>query len=290
VKKKGFTLLEISIVLVVIGMIVGAVLIGRDMLQDSRRNSLLADAERVRTAVISFKQKYGYYPGDLPNATTFWGANTTPAACDTAGNTSNNATSTTQTATTCDGRGNGVIGMYWSDATLFPSAVNIDLRELREKFTLWQHLANAGFIEGQYSGYSSSGSSNNAISPGVNVLKTRYNDAAGFTLEYWNTINTSLTTTRDWPVAGKIGHLFSWSDPATGIGTAAMITSIDAYAIDNKIDDGLPYTGKVFTFGSNAQATTYGINSCVSSSAYNIASPTQPCAQYIRLFLEQEGG
>lgn len=289
-KKTGFTLIEISMVIVIIGLIVGVVLVGSDLRQASRRSSLLQDTERLRTAIVSFKQKYGYYPGDLPNATTFWGANTTPAACDTAGNASNNWTSTTKTAATCDGRGNGVIGMYWLDATLFPSAVNIDLRELREKFTLWQHLANAGFIEGQYSGYSSSGSSNDAISPGVNVPKTRYNNAAGFTLEYWNTVNTSLDSTRNWPVAGKIGHLFSWSNPATGISTAAMVTSLDAYTLDKKIDDSLPYTGKVFAFGNNAQATTYGINTCVVSSAYNIATATLPCAQYIRLFLEQEGG
>ncbi len=289
-KKTGFTLMEISIVLAIIALLMGAIVIGRDMIQNAKRSSLIQDAERIRSAILSFKQQYGYYPGDLPNATTFWGANTTPAACDTAGNTSNNATSTTRTEATCDGRGNGVIGMYWLDATLFPSAVNIDLRELREKFTMWQHLANAGYVEGMYSGYSSSAASNDAISPGVNVPKTRYNELAGFTLEYWNTVNTSLDTTRNWPVAGKIGHLFSWSNPATGIGTSPMISTEDAYAIDNKIDDGLPYTGKIFAFGNNAQGVTYGVDLCVVSSAYNVASPKLPCAQYFRLFLDQEGG
>ncbi len=288
--RRGFTLVELAIVMVVIGLLVGAIVIGSTLIDNAKRASIVHDAERLRGAIVTFKQQYGYYPGDFPTATNFWGANTTPAACDTAGTTSHQATSTTLTRATCDGRGNGVIGMYWEDATLFPSAVNIDLRELREKFTLWQHLANAGYLEGMYSGYSSSASSNDAISPGVNVPTTRYAQGAGFTLEYWNTVNTSLDATRDWPVAGKIGHLFSWSNPATGIAAGVMITTVDAYAIDQKMDDGFPYTGKVFTFGNNAQATTYGIDGCVSSSAYNTTSPTEPCAQYMRLFLEKEGG
>ncbi len=62
----GFTLIELSIVLVVIGLLVGGVLVGRDLIKSATIRSQIKQIEELETAVGAFKVKYGYLPGDMP--------------------------------------------------------------------------------------------------------------------------------------------------------------------------------------------------------------------------------
>lgn len=68
--KQGFTLIEISIVLVIIGLLTGAVLKGQQMIENARYRSLLNQIDSIRAAFHTFTDRYGYYPGDMPNAST----------------------------------------------------------------------------------------------------------------------------------------------------------------------------------------------------------------------------
>src|SRR4051812_29331815 len=65
---QGFTLVELSIVLVIIGLIVGAILVGRDLIHASELRSQISQIEKFDTAVHAFQLKYGGIPGDLPAA------------------------------------------------------------------------------------------------------------------------------------------------------------------------------------------------------------------------------
>src|ERR1019366_6843373 len=67
----GFTLIEMSIVLVIIGLIVGSVLVGRDLIRAAELRSVISEVEKYKTAVMTFKGKYDCLPGDCANATTF---------------------------------------------------------------------------------------------------------------------------------------------------------------------------------------------------------------------------
>jgi|CXWL01.1.fsa_nt_gi prepilin-type N-terminal cleavage/methylation domain-containing protein len=70
-KKAGFTLVELSIVLVIIGLLVGGVLVGRDLIRAAEIRSQISQFERMNAAANTFRVKYNYLPGDIqdPDAT-----------------------------------------------------------------------------------------------------------------------------------------------------------------------------------------------------------------------------
>jgi prepilin-type N-terminal cleavage/methylation domain-containing protein len=133
----GFTLVELSIVLLVIGLITSGVLVGKDMIRAAELRSITTQKDQVETSVMLFKNKYLGLPGDLNNATAFWG--TMPTG--TCSNTFVGASGGTGTQT-CNGNGDGnlqfSVGVAWNS---------------NPEFSLfWQHLSNAGLIEGVYNG------------------------------------------------------------------------------------------------------------------------------------------
>jgi prepilin-type N-terminal cleavage/methylation domain-containing protein len=67
----GFTLVELSIVLVIIGLIVGGVLVGQDMIRAAEIRATVSQIEKYNAAANTFRDKYNGYPGDLLNATNF---------------------------------------------------------------------------------------------------------------------------------------------------------------------------------------------------------------------------
>ena len=63
--KYGFTLIELSVVLVIIGLIVGGILIGQDLIRSAEVRAQITQIEKYNQAVNTFKGKYGGIPGDL---------------------------------------------------------------------------------------------------------------------------------------------------------------------------------------------------------------------------------
>lgn len=69
--KLGFTLIELSIVLVIIGLIVGGILVGQDLIKSAEIRSTVSQLEKYSSAVNTFRSKYNGIPGDLLNASNF---------------------------------------------------------------------------------------------------------------------------------------------------------------------------------------------------------------------------
>jgi prepilin-type N-terminal cleavage/methylation domain-containing protein len=69
--QQGFTLIELSIVLVIIGLIVGGVLVGQDLIRAAAVRGQISQIEKYQTAVNTFRTKYDGLPGDLSNAANF---------------------------------------------------------------------------------------------------------------------------------------------------------------------------------------------------------------------------
>ncbi len=214
--RSGFALIELSIVLVIIGLIIGGVMVGKNLIRSSELQSIATDKERLVSAVYNFQTKYNALPGDFDGAQTMWGA---AASCSSA----------QTTAATCNGNGDGKININSPSGT-----------RGNEGFLMWKHLANAGLIEGSYTGLHantdlSCARSTNAPS-GKITNSLWYLENIGVVNAFWSWSNT------DYGNALELGTPQANDDPWGNILTAA-----EAYALDSKVDDGKPGAGNLFS-------------------------------------------
>lgn len=215
--KKGFTLIELSIVIVIIGLIVAGIFGGQSLIKQAKLRAIVSDIESFRTAINIFKLEYDALPGDMSNASDYF-----PSCVDDGTNT-------------CNGDSNKRINVGADDQAPFE-----DLR-------FWQHLQLAKLIPGNYTGLYSAGTRHEPnltvpISPyqgkeiGYRVFETN-NWAYGYIGNMIMISSKNLTV-------------------PSGVGTNSVMNSIDALSIDSKVDDDLPGSGKILfgrggeTFGS----------------------------------------
>ena len=136
-KAQGFTLIELSIVLVVIGLIIGGVLVGQDLRKAAEVRAQITQIEKYNQAVNTFKIKYNALPGDMTAAdvATFgFTAATVRLGYDVNG------------FTPARGNGDGILeGSYYNGGS--PSG----FAQGGETFWFWEDLStNSGLIEGQF--------------------------------------------------------------------------------------------------------------------------------------------
>jgi prepilin-type N-terminal cleavage/methylation domain-containing protein len=65
-RRNGFTLVELSIVLVIIGLLIGGILGAQSMMSAARINGTVAQIQQFDASMMNFKTKYNYLPGDAP--------------------------------------------------------------------------------------------------------------------------------------------------------------------------------------------------------------------------------
>jgi hypothetical protein len=66
--QKGIGLIEIAIVLVIVGLLIGAIFQGRKLVENAKLNAVVANLHKIQMNVREFKEKYGFMPGDFPFA------------------------------------------------------------------------------------------------------------------------------------------------------------------------------------------------------------------------------
>src|SRR5512143_3443451 len=91
-KQSGFTLIEIAIVLVIIGLLLGGVLKGQELINSAKVKNLASDFKNVPIFIYGYQDKYKYLPGDDPAVGTHLGAAVSAVLQATSPTTCNNNT------------------------------------------------------------------------------------------------------------------------------------------------------------------------------------------------------
>jgi prepilin-type N-terminal cleavage/methylation domain-containing protein len=73
-KIPGFSLLEVSIVLIIMGVMAGAVLKGHELLERSKLTTVIEDFKQYTQAIILYQETYSALPGDDNSASTHFGS------------------------------------------------------------------------------------------------------------------------------------------------------------------------------------------------------------------------
>ena len=98
-KQTGFTLVEIAIVLVIIGLLLGGVLKGQELITQAKIKTLTADLNGISTAVYAYQDRFKALPGDDKNAPTRWTTLSTTPTAATLGDTKLDGKFNSKTAT-----------------------------------------------------------------------------------------------------------------------------------------------------------------------------------------------
>lgn len=242
---RGFSLVELSIVLVILGLLTGGILGGQALIRAAQLRAMPTEVGRYTTAAMTFRDKYFSMPGDMANATAFWG---TATSCP--GDFTTPATG----PATCNGDGNGQINAW------------------AETWRAWQHLANAGLIEGSYTGVQGTSTDTTYGIAGQNMPASKAGTNSGYAFVWVNSSNANSTSY----FAGNYGNTLRWG-AENGVDQGAVrLLPEEAWTVDMKMDDGKPGTGNVRTY-LNSIRPQCSDSDIGASSAYQLTLKVRGC-------------
>lgn len=261
-QQKGFTLVELAIVLTIIGLLIGGLLKGQQLIENARVTSTVSQVSSIEAALSTFRDTYGSLPGDLPSAQT------RVPNCTKCG---------LAAAVTV---GDGIVGATNWDMKTFQSAswaANNDGAVANETVLFWVQLAHAGLI----SGVNDDGITNVAAAFGRSLPSAKI--GGGFVVGYANV--GALILGRNGFVANLIGTTIALSPtpPATLAATAAIqaVTPAVAAQLDTKLDDGVPGTGTVQAYG--VQTSCYLNAAAGNAGIYDGSVVSKDCGLYFKV-------
>lgn len=242
---RAFSLVELSIVLVILGLLTGGILAGQSLIRAAELRSVSTEYNRYLAATQTFRDKYFAAPGDMNNATKFWGDNASACA---------DAAVTDGTPGTCNGNGNGQV--------VYGAAAN----GTGEGFQFWNQLALAGLVEGSYSGLAGPNNSSDVML-GTNSPRSRLG-SAGWSVSYWGNYAGAVSQN----FAGDYGNYLLFGIDTASVNDAQAIRADEAWNIDTKLDDGKPATGKVVAKWHSTCTNATGVSDTASD--YLLSSPS----------------
>src|SRR5262245_54440535 len=139
-RQRGFNLLEIAIVLVILGLLLGGVMRGQELIASSRVRHLIAQQEGIRSGFYGFMDRYRALPGDYSGASQ-------SLRCPSG-------------VSCLNGNGNGII-----EDTAVPATIGGIASEGNETLLVWMHLSAAGFLNGEFRMSAGESTANDLNSP-----------------------------------------------------------------------------------------------------------------------------
>ena len=232
--QRGFTLIELSIVLTIIGLIVGGILKGQELINNAKIKSQVAQVDTIKSAIYTFQDKYSYLPGDY-----------------------NSPSNLGWTAGTSLGDGNGYIGTVTAGsgtsattAGAITDSVSVDNSEA---VAVWPELTAANLLGGYTLTVATS-----TVTAGTLSIATTGTLPAKFAGGDFLWL-ASFTVTP--PGGSAQTNLMLRLQSGTGTPSAA-VKRPDMISLDSKYDDGLPGSGSIIV-GSSSSTTD-----CAASNAY----------------------
>lgn len=214
--EKGFTLVELAVVMIIIGLLIGGVLKGQELIKSARITSTISQIKAVDAAVSTFQDIYAALPGDLPAAATRLPGCLAANICGGAAG---------------DGNGTVVNGALAVGTTFEATAGS-------EGEAFFVHLAKADLISGVVEGNAGFGG-NYPSSPVAGGMLASTVDAVG-------NLPANDTAPTDFRSGLYLLHARDSTDNTVG-----AVDAITMERIDRKIDDGVPTTGSVYGLGAS---------------------------------------
>ena len=210
--KKGISLVELSIVLVIIGLLISGIVYGVNMVQRSKMLKVGEEFEKYTLMIHQFREIYRDYPGLMENAFEKWGTSCAPTAAE------------------CNCLGCSNWGYYfgYSDATKVQDTVKI-----------WRHLWLAGFLERETSliaGWN--------VTPGAHVPTSVFSRNSGFVLD--SGFRRHGNHGSNPKVFSNLEHQLILGEKAPSHFTFyPLFTPTEALYLIRKMDDGNALTGRM---------------------------------------------
>ncbi len=247
-KQAGFTLVELAIVMIIIGLLIGGVLKGQELINNAQVTSAIAQLKATDAATTTFRDIYSFLPGD------FAGVGRLP---NCAGN--------------C-GTGNGD-GLLPAD----PGSAVPALAAANEKTAFFSHMVAANLISGSLPTPTALVVGNSNPETPIQGTSMRVGDVAAAVPT--GNLGGAITTWRQ-------GHYLTVGSAVLGNAVLAAASSNNglqpsqALRIDSKLDDGIPTTGSVRAGGVTFAAP----NGCVNAAAvYNTQDVNSGCSLFIQI-------
>jgi prepilin-type N-terminal cleavage/methylation domain-containing protein len=226
----GFTLVELAIVMIIIGLLIGGVLKGQQLIVNAQITATVAQIKSIDAATTSFRDNYAGMPGDITNPGTRL-SQCTAAPCSNPGDGDGKIDNAAPAGINFSGPPAGEQLAYW--AQLNAAGLLTGLQPALA-MTTWgdqmpaSKLAGGGFDIGWYAGNATFPSQSNGIA--ANVLTGHY-----------------------LALHGSAGLAMGVAAPD------AFMTANQADRIDTKIDDGVGNTGTVLAGGAAGCSNAAGV-------------------------------
>ena len=205
-KQNGFTLVELAIVLMIIGLLIGGILRGQELMNNARVSATIQQIKAYEGATTSFRDAYGMMAGDLLTATSKIPGCTAANSC-------------------ANGNADGLVGA--ADARVWGEANVTNIAS--ENFQFWKHLALAHLISGVDPSASTA-----VIGKAIPVTKI----GGGFSIKQ-ALVSTDAASFNGLVLRTQTGFV----DENTELTPVA--SPQQAGQIDRKMDDGIPSAGDV---------------------------------------------